>query len=51
MAFLDHGTLDRFRQDGRIGAHVRRAQLMLVAACLASLGVVGVAGALLTHLF
>jgi hypothetical protein len=50
MAFLDHETFGRIRHEGRLGAHVRRAQMMLLAACLSTLGVVAVAGALLTRM-
>lgn len=35
----------------RTGGHVRRAQTMLLAAILATLGIVAVAGTLLTRLF
>jgi hypothetical protein len=50
MAFLDHGTLSRFRPNRQIDAHLRRVQVMLVAACLATLGLVAVAGTMLTRL-
>lgn len=49
MANLDPTTegLKQLRDEARRGAHVQRAQQMLVAAGLAALCVVGVAGTLL----
>jgi len=49
---LDHADTDiaMVRRVARRSAHVQRAQVMLLAACLTTLGVVAVAGAMLTNL-
>lgn len=39
------------RRRARHSAHVQRAQVMLLAACLSTLGIVAVAGTLLTRMF
>lgn len=51
MANLDFDSdgMKQVRLEARRGAHVQRAQQMLVAAGLAALCVVGIAGALLTQ--
>lgn len=52
MADLDfHTDLDSVRRKARRVDHVQRAQLMLLAAGLATMGILLVAGALLTNLF
>ena len=54
MANLDLDGIDAdiitVRRMARRSAHVQRAQVMLLAACLTTLGVVAVAGAMLTTL-
>lgn len=55
MANLDFDgvstNLDGVRRRARYSRHVQRAQVMLLAACLSTLGVVAVAGTLLTQMF
>lgn len=49
MADMGAEGLRQVRNRARRGAHVQRAQQMLVAAGLAALCVVGIAGAFLAH--
>ncbi|QQR38278.1 hypothetical protein [Devosia rhizoryzae] len=43
--------IESVRRRARHSTHVQRAQVMLLAACLSTLGVVAVAGTLLTRIF
>lgn len=43
--------IETVQRRARLSAHIQRAQTMLIAACLATLGVVAVAGTLLANLF
>jgi hypothetical protein len=55
MANLDlndmHTDMDTIRRMARRSAHAQRARIMLAAAGLASLGILSIAGAMLTHAF
>lgn len=55
MAHLDlddlHTDIDAIRRSARRGANVQRIRVMLAAAGLAGLGILSIAGALLTSAF
>lgn len=43
--------IETVQRRARLSAHIQRAQTMLIAACLATLGIVAVTGTLLANLF